>query len=348
MKLRGIGLAADKPVFHDRLPAFFLIVDGPNVEGATVLESGPIARAWKRVVEAAGSEEVLSGRVRLPVDRRENLAEALGSLRIEIRNSPAAEAQLQRRLRWVVEHAGPGTQFHEQLDAVVVALMAAEKLRPHERRDLWELRRAATTDSLPGRVLGRRRERCFEAGRFIEIRVPVRANPIRSLLHLREIEASLRRLIHRPEASEVIATAMKTVDQLLKLAKTEEVDAADALVGLDEMGASGRFDAIVDEAIVESIPLGGVGRLAELLVESSPAPGVPPFPQSSPARTAKASAEDIERWKFAKPLREKDDQVSWKTIADQYRKKTGKRVDESSMKQACQRAKTAEKQAKGA
>jgi hypothetical protein len=63
------------------------------------------------------------------------------------------------------------------------------------------------------------------------------------------------------------------------------------------------------------------------------------------AKQSTPSAEDAKRWEFAKPLRAKSPAVSWKTIADQYRKQTAEPVDESSMKQSCYRAKKTENQA---
>jgi hypothetical protein len=47
---------------------------------------------------------------------------------------------------------------------------------------------------------------------------------------------------------------------------------------------------------------------------------------------------DQDRWKFARPLREKTPQIKWRIIAELYQKQTGEPVDEQSMKQSCHRA----------
>ncbi|MBX3449552.1 MAG: hypothetical protein KF777_08335 [Planctomycetaceae bacterium] len=59
---------------------------------------------------------------------------------------------------------------------------------------------------------------------------------------------------------------METADQLVKVSRSEEIEAAVALVGLDEMGAGGRFGAIGSTGIVDSVPLGAVGRLVQQLI----------------------------------------------------------------------------------
>lgn len=307
-------------------------------------DSRAIQLAWDRVVEAAGSPDVLSGAEKVPSGRRDQLATALGSLRIVIRSIPGAEAELQRRVRWFAEHTGPGTEFHKQLEAVVVALAKLKSPRKHERNACWELRSAAASEDKRGRVLGYRRESCLEEGSVIQRKVAVKGRPIRSLQQLRDTEMVLGRLSHRPEVGDLIAVAMATADQLLKQATSEEVEAADALVGLDEMAAGGRFGAIGDVGIVDSVPLGAVGRLVELLDTLLSGPHDPPSGRSRSDSNSKASAEDHRRWEFAKPLRDKVPAVTWQTIADQYQKKTGEPTSESSIKQSWYRVQRARKQ----
>jgi hypothetical protein len=51
-----------------------------------------------------------------------------------------------------------------------------------------------------------------------------------------------------------------------------------------------------------------------------------------------ASTTDQDRWRFAKPLRDKTPSLKWRIIAEQYQKKTGEPIDEQAMKQSCYRA----------
>lgn len=58
---------------------------------------------------------------------------------------------------------------------------------------------------------------------------------------------------------------------------------------------------------------------------------------------ARASAADADRWEFARPLREKRPSVGWKEIAHLWTEKTGDPTDESTMRQACHRARKTER-----
>lgn len=229
-------------------------------------DSKRIGIAWDRVAEVAGSKAILSGRKHVPVDRRDDLATALGSLRLEIRDIPEAEARLQKRLRWVDEHAGPGTQFHNQLKAVVAAFPLGEKWHSHLLRAWWEVRSAATDEAQQDQILGYRPESVLINGKIARRESAVVGAPIHSLPRLFEVEKALRQLSDLPNAGPQIAAAMETADQLIKVSRSEEIEAAVALVGIDEMGAGGRFGAIGSTGIVDSVPLGAVGRLVQQLI----------------------------------------------------------------------------------
>lgn len=63
-------------------------------------------------------------------------------------------------------------------------------------------------------------------------------------------------------------------------------------------------------------------------------PAAPPATRS----TAKASAQDILRWEFAKPLREKETPVTWRMICEQWRKLTGEDCSEQAFRKSWHRA----------
>lgn len=199
-------------------------------------EFGPIADAWKRVKRIADENC-------LPVDNRESLVRALAVLRDEIRKNPRAEAELQRRARWVAERVGPGSELPRLIKAIVDSMntIAAlgEPTLPHQEKLAVEVLSAASKSSID------------------------------SLQKLQDIGSALGWLTGRTERVPDIGKAYDLVDAALNAAMGDEVEAAVALVETTALRFDTRITVIGDEAsgvaIVESVPLDGVGQLVDHL-----------------------------------------------------------------------------------
>lgn len=202
-------------------------------------DSEAISRAWKRVDET-GKEMLATTDHQARDDRLRRLAIALGMLRDEIRKSPEAESELQRRLRSIEQQAGPETELHRLISRLVAALDEESSLKFFEQRESNILRGSAT---------------------FASVKTPSQ---------LDEIRKALRLLAHRLDVYEEFERAQNLVNNLIEVGIREEIEAANALDLLAEEELHVRVDEITADTnrvlLFLTVPLDDVGTLVEQLL----------------------------------------------------------------------------------